>query len=89
MSEERPLSVCAHHDVMELKWEHTKESIEILTKLHQESHASLNKNFHDLNAKVEGLGAKITLIIVIATPIWAALAGVVVKYLSGLPALSH
>ncbi len=82
---------CAHHDVITLQIEACQESIKALTQLYRDSTAShaatyeeISKTQGDLKSDMSGLTAKITLITVLATPVWAALAGVTIKIIAGL-----
>lgn len=78
---------CPAHGIVDLKWQATKEILDSHTELHKDTQHALSnfsKQLGDVKADVTGLAAKLTLITIIATPVWGALAALLIKYVLGL-----
>jgi hypothetical protein len=78
---------CAHHDVIEVKYVACRESINALETLHRNYITELKEIRADQSSLKEdfaALSGKVTLIVLLAAPIWAALTSVAVKFVAGI-----
>lgn len=77
---------CAHHDAVELRIQAQREAVQALTELQRTNEVifqELRKDNASIRAELGALASKLTLIVILATPMWTGLVALIYKWVSG------